>query len=77
MSLASKFRINTEENFPRLTKSPIVETVIEVRTQAEMTWDEPPITKQLKTKLPDYPNVESRREFSSEVKFKIGEKAEG
>lgn len=79
MSLASKFRINTEEIFPRLTKAPIVEAAIEVRAQAKMTWDEPLITKQLKTELSDYPNVQSQREFTSEFKVRIGigEKTEG
>lgn len=71
MSLASKFRINTEETFQRLTKAPIVEAAIAVRAQAKMTWDEPLITEQLKTKLPDYPNVQSPREFRSEFKVEI------
>lgn len=44
-----------------------------------MAWDEPLITKQLKTELPDYPNVQSQREFTSEFKVSIGigEKIEG
>lgn len=77
MSLASKFRINTEETFPQLTKAPIVEAVIEVRAQAKMTWDEPLITKQLQIELPDYPNVQSQRNFMSELRVGIGEKSEG
>jgi uncharacterized protein (TIGR04255 family) len=77
MSLASKFRINTEEIFPRLTKAPIVEAAIEVRAQAKIAWDEPLITEQLKTKLPDYPNVQSQREFKSTFEVGIGKKAKG
>ncbi|MBI5307980.1 MAG: TIGR04255 family protein [Planctomycetes bacterium] len=77
MSLASKFRINTAEIFPRLTKSPIVEAAIEVRAQAKITWDEPLVTEQLKTKLPDYPNTQSQREFKSTLEFGIGKKAKG
>ncbi|MEK7699269.1 MAG: hypothetical protein AAB332_02590, partial [Planctomycetota bacterium] len=77
MSLASKFRINTEETFQRLTKAPIVEAAIAVRAQAKTTWDEPLITEQLKTKLPDYPNVQSPREFKSTFEVGIGKKAKG
>lgn len=77
MSLSSKFSINATETFTHLSKAPIVEAVIEVRAQAEAPWDEPLITEQLKTKLPDYPNVQSQREFMHEVKVELGQKAEG
>lgn len=77
MSLSSKFSINTTETFTRLSKAPIVEAVIEVRAQAEALWDEPLITDQLKAKLPDYPNIQSQREYMHEVKVEFGQKAEG
>jgi uncharacterized protein (TIGR04255 family) len=77
MSLPSKFSINTSETFTHLSKAPIVEAVIEVRAQAEAPWDEPLITDQLKAKLPDYPHVQSQRQFMSEVKLELGQKAEG
>lgn len=77
MGLSSKIRIDTTETFPRLSKAPIVEAVIEVRAQAEAVWDEPLITEHLKAKLPDYPNVQSQREFRHEVKIEPGQKAEG
>lgn len=77
MSLPSKFSINTSETFTHLSKAPIVEAVIEVRAQAEAVWDEPLITEHLKSKLPDYPNVQSQRQFMSEVKVELGQKAEG
>lgn len=75
--MSSKFSINTSEVFTHLSKAPIVEAVIEVRAQAESPWDESLITQQLKAKLPDYPNVQSQRQFMSEVKVGLGQKAEG
>lgn len=75
--MPSKFSINTSETFVRLPKAPIVEAVMEVRAQAEAPWDEPLVTDQLKTKLPDYPNVQSQQEFRHELKVELGQKAEG
>ena len=77
MSLASKFSIDVKESFPRLVQAPIVETVIEIRTQAEAPWEEPVITEQLKSMLPDYPSVQSQQQFMHEVKVEVGQKAEG
>ncbi len=75
--MTSRIIIDTDEKFPHLTKAPIVEAVIEVSAQAEQPWDEPLITEQLKARLPDYPNVQSQREFRHEVKVELGQKAEG
>lgn len=77
MSLASRFSIDVKETFPSLAQAPIVEAVIEIRAQAEAPWEEPAITEQLKTMLPDYPGVQSQQQFMQEVKVDIGQKAEG
>jgi len=77
MSLASKFNIDEKEPFQRLAQAPIVEAVIEIRAQAEAPWEEPAITEQLKTRLPDYPTLQSQQQFMHEVKIELGQKAEG
>lgn len=77
MSLASKFSIDVKGTFPRLAQAPIVEAVIEIRAQAEAPWEEPAITEQLKTMLPDYPTLQSQQQFMHEVKIEFGQKTEG
>lgn len=53
--------INPNEDFPHLSKAPIVEAVIDIRIVAPGTCDENILQNELKNKLPDYPKVEQLR----------------
>jgi uncharacterized protein (TIGR04255 family) len=48
---------NLAETFPHLSRAPILEAVIEIRTRALATWDETTTASWLKSKLPDYPTA--------------------
>ncbi len=64
--------INIKESFPLLAKAPIVEAVIDIRARAETTWEEGAIAAKLKPNLPDYPEVQSQREYQQEFKIAPG-----
>src|SRR5207245_2299817 len=65
----SRFNIDLTKSFPHLDKAPIVEAVIEIRARAQTLWDEAAITSQLKSRLPDYPNVLSLNAVRQEFTF--------
>ena len=65
----SRFNIDLTKGFPHLDKAPIVEAVIEIRARAQSLWDEAAITSQLKSRLPDYPNVLSLNAVRQEFTF--------
>ncbi len=56
--------INLDEQFPHLTRAPIVEAVIDFRARAEAPWEEADVMAKLKAALPDYPKVKTLRGFS-------------
>jgi hypothetical protein len=65
MAESVQIKIDTTETFPRLSRAPIVEAVIELRTRAEAgTWNESEVAGLLKTKLPEYTTIRSMRGFS-------------
>jgi uncharacterized protein (TIGR04255 family) len=69
-------RIDTSEEFPHLTRAPIVEAALEIRARAEATWEEQAILNQLKAELPEYPNALSQREIRHELKMGPGPSTE-
>lgn len=68
--------INTSEEFPHLTRAPIVEAALEIRARAESPWEEQAILNHLKSELLEYPNVLSQREVRHELKMGPGRSTE-
>lgn len=73
MNVLGNIRIDLAERFQHLPHAPIVEAVIDVRARAEVSWEEEAIQAQIKAQLPDYPQVDSHREFRHEVKMVPGQ----
>jgi len=65
----SRFNIDLTKSFLHLNNAPIVEAVIEIRARAQSLWEEVAITSQLKSRLPDYPNVLSLKAVRQEFTF--------
>ncbi len=59
--------INFLEEFPHLSKAPIVESVIDIRVASDVKWDEITLKKDLQNRLKDYPKIEELREFRYHV----------
>ncbi len=76
MSNNSKFQIELDQKFPRLSKAPITECVVEVRARATTDWKEDIITEPLKQKLPEYPSFKPETEFKAELTIKENTKAD-
>jgi len=72
----SKTNLNLDEQFPHLDHAPIVEAVIEVRTQASIPWEEDSISEKVKQEVPDYPNVQPLKVMRHELKVEAGQKPE-
>lgn len=68
--MANSVIINLTEQFPHLTQAPIVEAVIEIRTRAEVPWEEGSITRELKDRLADYPKL--RAAHTGTLKLRVG-----
>ena len=62
------FKIDLQESFPNLSKAPIEEAIIEVRSLAITDWQEESVSKQIKQLLPEYPSTQSLRSFQHELK---------
>lgn len=73
MSAPGSVTIDTAEQFPHLSHAPIVEAVVDIRARAEEPWEESAIQARLKAQLPDYPQVDSHREFRHEFKVAPGQ----
>ena len=58
------------KTFPHLTHAPIVEAVIEIRSNTDRQMDEKTTMVLLKQKLPEYPQIEIQRGFTHS--FSIG-----
>lgn len=71
--MPSSFKIDITEQFPRLAHAPIAEAVIEMRTRAEIPWEESEIRHRLVPLLSDYPKIESQREFEHEMQIGPGQ----
>lgn len=54
--------INIKEDFPHLSKAPIVEAVIDIRAVLGKKWDDAILRKELQKRLSDYPKIETLKE---------------
>jgi len=72
----SKANLNLDEQFPHLEHAPIVEAIIEVRTQAGIPWEEDSVSAKIKQAVPDYPNVQPSKIVRHEFKVESGQKPE-
>lgn len=57
------------ERFPHLSRAPIVEAILEIRTRAESSWEEGPLREALSRRLSDYPRVLNRRRMQQEMRI--------
>jgi uncharacterized protein (TIGR04255 family) len=71
--MTSKINIDLSEKFQHLSKAPIVEAVLEIKTRPTAPWEEQAITQRLKEELPEYPKIESGHDFKVEFKVKPGQ----
>src|SRR5207247_1933104 len=53
--------MDLNERFPALKTAPIVEAMIDVRARASTEWNADGLRDHLEARLPDYPDVQSRR----------------
>ena len=68
MSVA-KLGITKTDRFPHLSRAPITEAVLEVRTRAEATWEESQIRAVLARRLSDYPQIFDRHQIQQQVQL--------
>jgi uncharacterized protein (TIGR04255 family) len=59
--------IDLEEEFPHLSKAPIVEAALDIRNVPSEKWDENNLQIELKRRLPDYPKIESLRKARLQI----------
>jgi uncharacterized protein (TIGR04255 family) len=69
-------RIDPSEEFSHLSRAPIVEAVLEIRSRAEAPWEEQAILNLLKSELPEYPSALSQREVRHELTMGPGQPTE-
>lgn len=62
--------IDTSKQFPHLSRAPIVEAVIEIRSNKERPLDEQTLLSSIKDRIPDYPFVDSQRGYQHS--FSVG-----
>lgn len=62
-----KLIIDLNEQFPHLTKAPIVEAVIDIRITPKGSLDEAMVSSFLKKRLPGYPNQKNQNSKSLEI----------
>src|SRR3990172_299136 len=55
--------IEINKNFPHLSRAPIVEAVIEIRSNIERPWDEQTSLALIKKRIPEYPIIETQRGY--------------
>ena len=59
--------IDLKEEFPHLSKAPIVEAALDIRVVPSVTWNETSLQSELKQRLPDYPKVEPLRQTRFQI----------
>jgi uncharacterized protein (TIGR04255 family) len=67
--MALPFKIDLQEQFPHLSRAPVVEAVLDIRARPEVEWLEQSVTDRLKNLLPDYPHADRQREFTQQQIF--------
>jgi uncharacterized protein (TIGR04255 family) len=73
MGVPSKIEFNTGVPFPHLSRAPITEAVLELRTRAETAWDEAEVQPELQKALPDYPSIQAAQRFQHEFVMGLGQ----
>jgi len=71
--VSQALKIDFADQFPRLSRAPIAEAVIEMRARAEVQWEESTIRGRLTPLLPGYQKIESQSEFEHEMQFGPGQ----
>jgi uncharacterized protein (TIGR04255 family) len=59
--------IDLKEEFPHLSKAPIVEAALDIRVVPSVKWDETSLQSELKQRLPDFPKVENMRQTRYQI----------
>jgi len=67
--MTSTFKIDLQEDFPKIESAPIVEAILEIRTIAQAEWVEGSTEQILKSALPDYPHHQSLKSLEHSIKF--------
>jgi uncharacterized protein (TIGR04255 family) len=65
----ANLEIKKAERFPHLSRAPITEAVLEIKTRAEAQWEESKIRKAFERRLSDYPHVFERRQVQQQVQI--------
>lgn len=76
MTKPDEFQIRLEDSFQTLSRAPIVEAVIQIKSRAETSWEESGINDEIKSALPEYVKRASMNPVRQEFLFTVG-KAEG
>lgn len=71
--VSQALKIDFADQFPRLSRAPIAEAVIEMRARAEVQWEESTIRGRLTPLLPGYQKIESQSEFEHEMQLGPGQ----
>jgi uncharacterized protein (TIGR04255 family) len=67
------FEIRRDEPFPHLSNAPIIEAVIEIRADAEASWNQEQVREKLESQLKDtYPYLDEVIGFQGEMTFTPG-----
>ena len=69
MNLSIEPKIDPSERFPHLARAPIVEAVIHWQARAKREWQPDQIEKELRARLPDYPDSKMLRDYRFEAKL--------
>jgi len=68
----TKLTINVDESFQHLPHAPIVEAVIDIRSQPTVAFEEATFKPQLEAKLGGYEYLDSQRTFQHEFRVEAG-----
>lgn len=77
MSDSQELTIDTNEIFPQLEKSPLIEAVIYWQAQANQPLNPKSLKEELTRKLPDYPVIQTQQDFRVEASVKADGTSEG
>ena len=61
--------IDLNEEFPLLSRPPIVEAVLGVNARAETPWEESPISEKIRETLPEYPIIQSAQQIQHHIRI--------
>src|ERR1051326_8810336 len=62
-------KVDLDEEFPHLSRAPVVEAVLDLKTVPTAPWEETFVTKQLSELLVDYPHIAPHREIAQQIMF--------